>query len=559
MKKIILSALAFSVFGVYSQNVVFNDPALKQKIVAHDQAIVGGVSGPNISLIDTDLNGEISIVEAQAYTGRLYLNQNGSNFYTDLTGVEEFINITELFCQNNQMTSLDVSANTSLTLLDCEYNQITNLNLTNNTSLVTLNYSYNNLPNVNLTPLVNLVELVCDNSNIVNLDLSANVNLQRAICHDNLMTTLNVTNCVDLIDLHCYNNQLTTINTLTNVDMEEFYCYDNLMTSVNLTNNIALLYLGVSNNELSELDLATNINLSELNCTNNELAELDVLNNVNLGELYAGNNLITSLILSNATDGIYVQNNLLTSLDLSGNVNFWGLNCSDNELSFLNLANTGNTNVYELFATGNPDLDCIQVDDVTYSTTNWTSIDASTSFNINCPVLVSELTVTSQSAVYSIDTDGGQLQMVVNVLPLDATDDTYTWSVTNGTGAATIDVSGMLTATNNGTVTVKASANDGSGIEGFVDVTISNQTMASLNSNQLELSVSIYPNPTPGIVNFKTNEQIESIEIYNLIGEKICTYYNTSEINIVALNNGVYMAKVIVESKKSFTKKLIRK
>ncbi len=48
----------------------------------------------------------------------------------------------------------------------------------------------------------------------------------------------------------------------------------------------------------------------------------------------------------------------------------------------------------------------------------------------------------------------------------------YTWSVENGTGAATITQEGVLTATTSGTVTVKVTANDDSGLTASKTVTI---------------------------------------------------------------------------------------
>lgn len=543
MKKILLSIVVLSTSYAFTQNVAFTDPDLKQKIVLHGRNVVGGVTGTNISIIDTDLNGEISISEAQAYTGRLYLNQNGSNFYTDLTGVEEFINITELFCQNNQMTTLDVSANTSLTLLDCEYNQITSLNLTNNVALTTLNYSYNDLPSVNLSTLVNLTQLTCDHSNITNIDLSANVNLVRIDCFDNNITTLDLSNNTELTDVSAYNNQLTSINLLGSPDLDDLYLGNNLLTAINLVNNINLRYFGISDNSLTELDLSTNTSLRELYANNNEITTLDLSSNINLGELYAANNLISNLILSNGTDGIYIQGNLLTSLDLSGNVDFWGLNCSNNSLTSLNVANTGNTNVYELIATGNPDLPCIQVDDVAYSTTNWTSIDAQTSFSTDCPTLVNSITVEGENSISEITMDGGTLQMLATILPADATDGTYTWSVTNGTGAGTIDNSGLLTATNNGTVTVNATANDASGTSNTAVINISNQTTLSINNNSDDLTISVYPNPSNGELNIKTNSKVDSLVIMNLSGQKVFES-STSKNDISELKSGLYLVKI---------------
>ncbi|NVO03773.1 MAG: Ig-like domain-containing protein [Bacteroidetes bacterium] len=88
---------------------------------------------------------------------------------------------------------------------------------------------------------------------------------------------------------------------------------------------------------------------------------------------------------------------------------------------------------------------------------------------------VTSITVTGALGATTITTQGGTLQMSAAVLPVNATDQTYTWSVVNGTGQATIDATGLLTAVADGIVTVKATANDGSGVFGTLDITLSNQ------------------------------------------------------------------------------------
>ena len=76
---------------------------------------------------------------------------------------------------------------------------------------------------------------------------------------------------------------------------------------------------------------------------------------------------------------------------------------------------------------------------------------------------VTSITVTSiNDTVVKTET----LQMSAEVLPADADDKSVTWSVENGTGEATIDQTGLLTGTSYGTVTVKATANDGSNVTG---------------------------------------------------------------------------------------------
>jgi uncharacterized protein YjdB len=88
---------------------------------------------------------------------------------------------------------------------------------------------------------------------------------------------------------------------------------------------------------------------------------------------------------------------------------------------------------------------------------------------------VTSITVTGTGSATTISTNDGTLQMVADILPIDATYQSVTWSRTNGTGSATISSSGLLTAVSEGTVTVRATAVDGSGVYGEEVITISNQ------------------------------------------------------------------------------------
>lgn len=81
---------------------------------------------------------------------------------------------------------------------------------------------------------------------------------------------------------------------------------------------------------------------------------------------------------------------------------------------------------------------------------------------------VTAITVSGPSSVIA----GGTVTYTVSVSPYDAGNPAVSWSVVNGTGAATITPSGLLTAVNPGTVTVRATADDGSGIVGTCTVTV---------------------------------------------------------------------------------------
>lgn len=69
-------------------------------------------------------------------------------------------------------------------------------------------------------------------------------------------------------------------------------------------------------------------------------------------------------------------------------------------------------------------------------------------------------------------TDGKTSQMTASILPVDAANKSITWSVSNE-NIATISPQGLVTAKGNGTVTITATANDGSLVKGSLLVTIS--------------------------------------------------------------------------------------
>lgn len=88
---------------------------------------------------------------------------------------------------------------------------------------------------------------------------------------------------------------------------------------------------------------------------------------------------------------------------------------------------------------------------------------------------VTQITVSGHGGVTSILSDKGSLQMEASITPDYASNKSVTWSISSGAESASISASGLLTAKKNGLVTVKAQANDGSGIYGTKEITISNQ------------------------------------------------------------------------------------
>lgn len=85
-------------------------------------------------------------------------------------------------------------------------------------------------------------------------------------------------------------------------------------------------------------------------------------------------------------------------------------------------------------------------------------------------VAVSSITVSGNA----ISTVGGTSQMIATVLPANAALKDVVWSV-NNPGIATISSTGLLTANNNGTITVTAASKDGSNVSGSAQIVVSGQ------------------------------------------------------------------------------------
>lgn len=90
----------------------------------------------------------------------------------------------------------------------------------------------------------------------------------------------------------------------------------------------------------------------------------------------------------------------------------------------------------------------------------------------SAPIVTIPVARIAITSVFSSVYEGDTVRMFAIVSPDDATNKQVSWSVQNGTGAATIDEQGLLTAQKPGIVTVKATAQDGSGIVGSLEITI---------------------------------------------------------------------------------------
>jgi len=163
---------------------------------------------------------------------------------SDLTGIEDFTALITLGCNNNQITSLDVSNNTALEDLDCRHNLLTTL-VVNNPQLELLYCDDNLLASLDVSQCLDLEQLRASNNKLTSLDLSQNINFDDELyLSHNELTSLNIKNGMNYL---ISNNQFTTVN---NPDL---YCievddptYSNVNWSIVGTNIDAQHYFALS-------------------------------------------------------------------------------------------------------------------------------------------------------------------------------------------------------------------------------------------------------------------------------------------------------------------------
>ncbi|MFD2824078.1 T9SS type A sorting domain-containing protein [Lacinutrix iliipiscaria] len=168
-----------------------------------------------------------------------------------------------------------------------------------------------------------------------------------------------------LTSFNCDGNSITSLTFHPNANLNFFVCQNNLLTELDLSQHTSLFEFGCTNNPITNLDFSFNTNLRYLYISGITVSEIDTSPLSSLMEIFCGSNIN------------------LTSLDFSQNPSLYAIYASNNSnIQNVDLRNGNNTNLNnsEVIFSNSPNLDLIYVDDCTYSTDNWTSIDSHTVF-----------------------------------------------------------------------------------------------------------------------------------------------------------------------------------
>ncbi len=228
---------------VKAQTTLIPDPRFEQALI-------------NLNLDIAPVNGSVPTINISSIRS---LNVNGNDI-NSLTGIQDFISLTDLFCNNNNISILSVTNNTALRILECDRNQITTLDVRQNTALITLIVSNNQLTGINTSQNTALLNFGCSNNMITRLDISKNTLLENFVCANNRLSDLDVSKNTALLLLDCLNNRITTLDVSKNTALINLGCEFNQLTSLDVTKNMVLKYLLCFNNQLTSLNIKNGFN-----------------------------------------------------------------------------------------------------------------------------------------------------------------------------------------------------------------------------------------------------------------------------------------------------------
>ena len=182
-------------------------------------------------------------------------------------------------------------------------------------------------------------------------------------------------------------------------------------------------------------------------------------------------------------------------------------------------------------------------------------------FVISVALLAESIEVSGVGGENTIDQFGGTLQMMANFSPAGTRNQDVVWSISKNEALASIDATGLLTALGNGTVTVRATAQDGSGVFGEADVVLTHQ-LGPLGTEETGDAITLYPNPSSGEFTISTAAgDLCGIEITDARGSLQLARplaQATTQAVRVDLAAGVYFCRLISPRRVVFRKLIVR-
>jgi len=135
--------------------------------------------------------------------------------------------------------------------------------------------------------------------------------------------------------------------------------------------------------------------------------------------------------------------------------------------------------------------------------------------------------------------------------------DTVNWVIVNTAGTVADATPATNGAILGGALDINALTNSV-----YVDsIVFDNVVPSALGTAEFENtnnSISLYPNPAQEVLNISSSNKISKIEVYDLLGKKVASNNNASNVDVVSLGKGAYIVKVVQENGSVVAKQFIK-
>jgi Leucine-rich repeat (LRR) protein len=305
---------------------------------------------------------------------------------SDLTGIEDFSALTQLFIDGHSIKNIDLSNNKELLILSIQYNLLESISLENNIKITELILGDNQIDNLTVDGLAELKRLNIGDNKLTVFDISKNIKIEEFFIQNNLLSTLNIRNGNNnkILDLDTQNNPNLTCITVD----DNFTDKDNLPNSVNWTLDAqtqlsttgtctTVQYTTITDAYFMQALIDGDHNITANDFDNDNKIETSKIENIeilktttdsktydivtlqgledfkNLKELYTGSSVLETI---NVTNNLLLEKLVfggpkITSIDISQNTALDSLSMGLTKINTLNLESNTNLETLEVFDT----------------------------------------------------------------------------------------------------------------------------------------------------------------------------------------------------------------
>ena len=198
--------------------------------------------------------------------------KNGQKTPLTATGQKVILkgNITELNCEDNQLTAIDVKGCPALKVLICPLNKLTELNVQGLTALREVDARKNEITKLNVKGCTALWSLDVDTNKLTELDVKECTSLEKLYCGHNDFTNFDLKS-YNVQTLSCGGNGFTQLE-VKGTALVNLYCGEtSTLTSLKIENAPNLTTLGCNDSSLTSLTIKNCPKLKYLDCFHNKL------------------------------------------------------------------------------------------------------------------------------------------------------------------------------------------------------------------------------------------------------------------------------------------------